>query len=631
MLSHLTVKNIALIDHVELELAPGLTVLTGETGAGKSILVEALLLLLGARASADVIRQGEAEGVVEAIWHLDGDAAREVGTILDDAGLPPLEDGMLVLRRVVSREGRHKQQVNGALSTVAQLKAVAEPLVDFTGQHAHQALLRKEAALPLLDGFAGLDVDVDVMGQAWSRAHTLAAELSSLREKDAEKERRLDVIGFYLDEIQALSPEAGEDDSLEAERRKLMNAGRLRDAVAEARTLITDGDDDALTKSQQALVALRRAARDDASLEHVVDALESATAMLDDVARTLQGIGDIDDDPERLSFVDDRLDALRKVMKKHGGDLAGVLAAQAALSEEFATLTSATERIVALEGEVQAAVTDAAIVAARLTKARTDKSGTLAKAIEAELPALGMPNARVDVVVAPIVSASDTSLRSVDGAVLSRSGADLVELRFSANAGEAPAPLGKVASGGELSRVLLAVKRVLLDKDPVPVSVFDEVDAGVGGAVGEAIGEKLLAIAGSLDTTPGSRQRQVLCITHLPQIACRGDTHLVVKKGIADGRTVSQVTVVADDDRPEELARMLGGRDITETTRSHARELLSMARGPARAAVPMATETAAAQTHSDALRPKVTANVLPSTPPTAKKSPKRKTSQPAVH
>lgn len=570
MLSHLTVKNIALIDHVELAFAPGLTVLTGETGAGKSILVEALLLLLGQRASADVIRHGEAEAVVEAVWHLAGDVAADLDRALADAGLPALDDGQLVLRRVVSREGRHKQQVNGALCTVSQLRTVAESLVDFTGQHAHQQLVRKDAALPLIDGFARLGDDVAAMTTAWRAARDLASELAELRTKEAEKERRLDVIRFYLDEIDALSPRPGEDDQLEADRRRLMNAGKLKVAVDEARALVTDGEDDALTRVQHAIQVLKKASRDDDTLLPLVESLENAAALLDDVARDLNRRDDTDDDPARLSEIEDRLDGLRRVMKKHGGSLEAVIAAQQALSAERTLLEQATERIAALEVEVDAATAKADVIAQRLTAARLAATSSLSAAIEHELPALGMPGARIQVVVEPLPVGADTVVKTADGRALSSTGADKVELRFSANAGEAPAALAKVASGGELSRVLLAVKRVLLDKDPVPVSVFDEVDVGVGGAIGEAIGEKLQAIAG--------RSRQVLCITHLPQIACRGQTHLVVAKHVSDGRTVSSVRIVGGADREGELARMLGGREITSTTLSHAREMLELAR-----------------------------------------------------
>jgi DNA repair protein RecN (Recombination protein N) len=598
MLSHLSVQNLALIDHVELSFAPGLTVLTGETGAGKSILVEALLLLLGQRASADVIRQGEKEGRVEAIWHLGDDGAgKKVRAALEAAGLPPLEDEQLVLRRVVSREGRHKQQVNGALCTVAQLRSVTEHLVDFTGQHAHQQLVRADAAVTLVDGFGShddaYDADVRGMAKAYARALSLSHELAELREKEAEKERRLDVIGFYLHEIDALSPQAGEDDALEAERRRLQNAGRLKDAIDETRQLLVDGDDDALTKVQQAQASLRRAARDDDSLRDLVESIDSAAAILDDVAREIARRGDVEEDPARLDAVEERLDALHKVMKKHGGSLESVLSAQAALQAEHDLLEAATERIAALEVDVAAAVAAAAVIADRLSAARERTALALARAVEAELPPLGMANARVQFSISPLASGV---LKDAAGRTLSSSGRDHVELCFSANAGEAPAALSKVASGGELSRVLLAIKRVLLDNDPVPVSVFDEVDAGVGGAIGEAIGEKLEAIAG--------QKRQVLCITHLPQIACRGECHLVVEKAVVAGRTVSNVRVLDDVAREGEVARMLGGREITATTLTHAKEMIARARSHREAGQGGGPDKAATLKAVDGPRPK---------------------------
>jgi DNA repair protein RecN (Recombination protein N) len=521
------------------------------------------------------VRAGAGEAVVEAQWNLTADVARRVGELLAAHDLPPLEDGALVLRRVVSREGRHRQQVNGALCTVAQLRSIAEPLVDFTGQHAHQQLLRRDAALPLLDVVADLHDDVAAMGAAWQRATALQAEVTGLRQKEADKDRRLDVLRFYLDEIEALAPQAGEDERLDGERRRLLNAGRLRETLGEARALLSDGDDDALTRVQQAQQALRRALRDDPGLADVVASLDEAAAVLDDVARTLQRRADVEADPARLSEVEDRLDALRRVMKKHGGDLPSVLRAQAELAQERDSLERAGEQIAAVEAALGAAIDEASALARRISARRAAAAPGLAAAIAVELPALGMPGARVSVVVTPLSSAAPggatatTPLCQPDGTPLSRTGSDRVELLFSANAGEAPEPLARVASGGELSRVLLAVKRVLLQRDPVPVSVFDEVDAGVGGAVGEAIGEKLEAIAG--------RHRQALVITHLPQIACRGDTHLVVEKGLEAGRTVSRVRVVADDARVDELARMLGGREITSATVEHAREMLARA------------------------------------------------------
>ncbi|MCC7070447.1 MAG: DNA repair protein RecN [Deltaproteobacteria bacterium] len=576
MLVHVSVRDIALIDAVDVELGPGLTVLTGETGAGKSILVEALLLLLGARASTDVVRAGAAEGSVQALVQLEGADARAVDRLLAQAGLPPLEDGALVVRRVVSREGRGKQLVNGALATVAQLRAVAEPLIDFTGQHAQQALLRPVAQLALLDGFAGHDALVERMATAYAAAAALAAELADLRRRLADKEQRLDMVRFLLDEIGRLRPQPGEDERLEAERRRLANAERLRASRAEAEALLVEGGDgqaDALSQLQRALAALQRAANDDDALLPVCKTLGEACALVDDAARALRAAAEVEADPQRLAEVEDRLDALKRLMKKHGGDLAHVLAAGDALEAEAITLESAAEKSEELERRLAVALDHAVALADQLSAKRKAAARKLAEAIRAELPALGMPAARVEVKVEPAPAAPDAALSRRDGQGLSARGSDVVTVLFTANAGEALEPLAKVASGGELSRVLLALKRALLLADPVPVSIFDEVDAGVGGAIGDAIGERLHAIANG---------RQVLCITHLPQIAARADRHLVVEKVVEGGRTVSRVRALEGSSaRTDELSRMLGGRELTAATRKHAAELL--ARGAAAA------------------------------------------------
>ncbi|MBI1949131.1 MAG: DNA repair protein RecN [Deltaproteobacteria bacterium] len=576
MLVHVSVRDIALIDAVDVELGPGLTVLSGETGAGKSILVEALLLLFGARASSEVVRTGAVEGSVQALVQLEGADARQADRLLAASGLPTLEDGALVLRRVVSREGRSKQLVNGALATVAQLRAVAEPLIDFTGQHAQQALLRPAAQLALLDGFAGHDALVERMGASWDKAAALAAELEDLRRRLADKEQRLDLVRFLLDELAQVRPQLGEDERLDAERRRLANAERLRASRAEAEALLLEGGDgqaDALSQLQRALAALQRAAQDDDALVPVVRTLAEACALVDDAGRALRSAAEVAADPERLAQVEDRLDALKRLMKKHGGDLAHVLAAGDALEAEAVTLDSAAERSEELERRLAAAIDDATATADQLTARRKAAGRKLGDAVKVELPALGMQAGRVEVKVEPLAAVADAPVARRDGHGLSSRGSDVVTVHFTANAGEALEPLAKVASGGELSRVLLALKRALLLADPVPVSIFDEVDAGVGGAVGDAIGERLHAIAAG---------RQVLCITHLPQIAARADRHLVVEKAVDAGRTVSRVRALESTAaRTEELARMLGGREITTATRKHAAELLARGAGGA--------------------------------------------------
>ena len=572
MLVHLSVQDFAIIQSLELPLQPGLTALTGETGAGKSILVEALTLLLGERASVEAIRAGKDEAAVAGQFFLAGAARTEVAALLAAHGLPPLEEGALVVRRVVSRAGRHRQFVNGALATVAQLKAIAQPLVDFTGQHAHQALLRAGHQLDALDAYGGHDaLRADVRAKH-DAAKALVQERDSLRAAERDKATRLDWLTFQLDEIRTLAPAPGEDDRLAAERARLMNVERLRGAVQGALACLNDGDDDALSRVQRAAAALQKAGGSDEELARLAATLSEAAVLVDDVARTLQRHGGYDDDPARLKEVDDRLAALKHVCRKHGGDLAAVLDAADRMAAEVATLAGATERLAALDDEVAAALAALAAAADALTAKRKAAARRFAAAVQAELHDLGMKAATVDVRVEPL-PAGDALSDARRG--LGPTGGDRVELLLCANAGEEPRPLAKVASGGELSRVLLSVKRVLLQHDPVPVSIFDEVDAGVGGAVGEILGEKLAAIA---------KGRQLLCITHLAQIAARADRHLVVEKSVAGGRTTSSVRALDDDARVEEIARMMGGRAVTATTRAHAAEMLAAARSTSGAA-----------------------------------------------
>jgi DNA repair protein RecN (Recombination protein N) len=479
----------------------------------------------------------------------------------------------LVLRRVLSREGRHRQWVNGALVTAAQLKDVAEALVDFTGQHANQQLLRPGAQLALLDAYADNGEALEQMQGCFDAAEALAKELMALRQADAEKDRRVDLVRFYLDEIASIAPVAGEDEQLQAEQKRLRNAGRLTQAFADASRLLSDGGDDALARLQHAALALGRAAQDVARGRPLGVLLDDAVAIVDDVARTLARRAATINDPARLAEVDDRLDGLKRLMRKHGGDLVHVLATRDALQQELLAIEGASARIAELEVRLVDALVRATDAADALTARRRAAAKKLAAAVVSELPGLGMPGARLDVQLADLPRHADDVLVRADKRGLSRNGSDHLNMLFSANPGEPVASFAKVASGGELSRVLLAVKRAVLERDPVPVSIFDEVDAGVGGAVADAIGERLLAIASD---------RQVLCITHLPQIAACADRHIVVEKAIAHGRSVSRVRPLSDDERVAELARMLGGKVVTETTTKHAAEMLSNARADKR-------------------------------------------------
>ncbi|MFZ9890121.1 MAG: DNA repair protein RecN, partial [Myxococcota bacterium] len=376
--------------------------------------------------------------------------------VLQALGLPPCEDGALVLRRIVSRAGRHRQFVNGSMATVAQLREVAEPLVDITGQHAHQALLRGNVQRELLDAFGGHESDVDAVGEAYRVARALADERVALSSSEAEKLQRAEYLRYQLDEIRGLQPNPGEDEALTQERSRLMNTGRVREAVSGALEVLVDGDD-ALSRVQAAARMLGKVGVDDPTLAAQAGLLEDAAAIIDDVGRTLSRYEGLDEDPERLALVDDRLDALRRLMRKHGGNIDLVLQAAETMEQELHGIDHAEERLAEVEERLQKAQRVLVSSSDALSRKRLTAARLIAKRVQEELPALGMPHASIDVEVTPLPASADMVL--VDGTGESRRGltehgADRVEWRLSANVGEPLRPLEKVASGGELSRVL---------------------------------------------------------------------------------------------------------------------------------------------------------------------------------
>jgi DNA repair protein RecN (Recombination protein N) len=567
MLVHLSVRDFALIDALELSLAPGLTAVTGETGAGKSILVGALSLLLGGRSRADLIRTGADEAEVAGQFALSGPPLAEAARALEELGLPPCEDGELLIRRTIGRAGRHRQFVNGSMVTVRQLKAVTEPLVDITGQHAHQALVRPGAQRELLDAFGAHEAARERVAELWRRARDLAEERAALSASEADKLQRAEYLRYQLDEIHALAPEPGEEESLASERARLMNAERLGESVSRARQLLVDGDD-ALSRVQEAARALSAVSQHDAELAAHTGTLEEAAALIDDVGRTLSRHA-FAEDPARLAEVDDRLDALRGLERKHGGSLAAVLEAAERMDVELRSIETSEERLQIVEREHAQTVRELAAACDTLAGKRRAAARRLARRAQEELADLGMAAARLEIRVEPLPATADAAV--VDGAggrTLAEHGGDRVEILLSANPGEPVSPIDKVASGGELSRVLLALQRTRISQEPVPLSVFDEVDAGVGGAVGQAIGEKLRAIA--------EEGRQVLCVTHLGPIAAQAHEQIVVEKHAEGGRTHTRVRTIAGDERVDEIARMIGGRELTATTREHAEEMLKL-------------------------------------------------------
>ncbi len=560
MLLELSVRNLVLIDQVTLELTAGFNVLTGETGAGKSMLVDALGLVLGGRARPDVVRSGAREAEVEALFEVQ--AGSRVAAKLEAAGVPC--DKELVIRRVVQSEGRSRAFVNGRICTVAQLAELAPELCDISSQHESVALTDPMTHLEYLDAFGKLDQTREALGQEVDALTALTRAIEELRAADRGRAEREDFLAFQLRELEEVDPKVGEETELENERGRLRHAERLGQATRHAADRLYEGEGAICDELGRLAAELEGAAAVDASLSPMAHVVESARAELADAARELSRYAEgVEGNPARLAEVEDRLFRLQKLLRKHGPTTAELFAHKTALATELEGLAKSGDRAAELERERDAVFARVTVAARKLSQERRDAAARLADAVGKELAQLGMGRARVVVDVAP--SASAVGALELDGARLTRAGLDRVEFLIAPNRGEDPRPLRRIASGGELSRALLALKRVLAEKGPAGLYVFDEVDAGVGGAVAEVIGRSIADVA---------RHRQVLCITHLAQIAALADTHFVVDKQEDGRRTTTSVQRLSASERVEEVARMIGGVKVGEAARRTAREML---------------------------------------------------------
>jgi DNA repair protein RecN (Recombination protein N) len=574
MLTALRISGFAIVDRLEVRFGPGLHVLTGETGAGKSILLQALAIVLGGRMSADVLREGAEEAVVEALFELP--RAHPAWARLDAAGLAPPGEGdpaELLVRRSVTRAGRGRAFVNGGLCTAHVLGAALRGLVDLSGQHEHVSLLDEATHLALLDAFAG--ADAGPYRAAHAALAALLRERAALAEGEAERARRQDWLAFALHELEAARLEPGEEEALLRERQVLASAERLRVAARGAEGLAYADDGSASERIAAAARALHDAAAIDARLGEPLALLRAAAAEVDEAGRQLARYAEsVGGDPERLAAVEERLELLRALARKHGGSVDAAIGRREALRAELAAVAGGGERREAVERELAAAGPRALALARALGAIRREGAARLAASVEAELGRLAMGRCKVEVELPAAAGAA-----SWEGVALGPDGAEGARLLLAPNPGEPPRPLARIASGGELSRLLLAVKRALARVDPVPTYVFDEVDAGVGGAVAEAVGRALAAVASG---------RQVLCVTHLPQVAAFADRHHRVEKRVVAGRTATVVTPLEDDGaRRAEIARMLAGATVTSSALDHAGALLGAARA-GRRAVPAA-------------------------------------------
>lgn len=555
MLLHLKVRDFAIIDNLELEFDSGFTAVTGETGAGKSILVDALMALLGGRVGNDAIRDGADAAEVEALFDISGHP--QIQERLTERDLGNDDPGTLVLRRVIGAKGRAKVSINGRLSTVATLHEVVRGLVDISGQHEQQSLLQVDNHLEILDIFGHLQDLQNAYKRHYQELQSVSTEVRQLSANTAEKMQKVDYLRFQLNEIDQARPLAGEDLQLEKECQKLLHAEKLRHGSAMAEALLYGDDGSAFDKLGKALVEMEVLARLDSDLSPALVGLETARREIQEAGRVLQRYQDrVDADPEKLTQLQDRLAELRRLTRKHGCSLADILEKRGAIAQELEQLEHRDERLtelVGLQEQLEARVWQNAH---ELTEARRAAAKHFDKAVKHEL-------ADMDLEQANIV----TRIESLDH--LSERGADRIEFLWSANAGESERPLAKIASGGELSRLMLAVKSILTQKDLVSLYIFDEVDSGLGGQTADKIGTKIQKVA---------RGHQAIVITHLAAIAARADHHLFVSKVEHEGRTVSQVTMLKGKARAEEIARMIDGGHVSKHTRTVAKEMLERSR-----------------------------------------------------
>lgn len=568
MLLELTVRNLALIKEAHVAFSEGLNVLTGETGAGKSILLDALGLALGGRASSDLVRHGAAKAVVEALFEVDPDhpAARR----LAEMGIP-VDGGHILVRRDVSTGGRSVCRINGHLVTLAMLREVGGVLVSFCGQHDQQELLNPDRHLAWVDAYGGAELarcrsEYEALYARYTRVRT---ELARMTEDEKALAQRLDLLRFQRAEIEEAALEPGEEERLLAERQRLVHAEKLRTALHGAYVALA-GDNRGMDWIGHALAYLEQAASIDPDLTGLHEAVQSAYYQLEDAVRELRDAQEaILDDDGRLAEVEARLALISRLKRKYGDTVEAILEYAAKVEEELEAIENRETRVEQLTRELEEIGRDLGIEAEELSHRRKEAAAKLCAAVEAHLRDLNLEHARL---LAELHTVPDEDGIDVGGKRVRAMphGIDAVSFLWAPNPGEPPKPLARIASGGELSRLMLALQAVVADTEPYRTLVFDEVDTGISGRAAQRVAEKLAALAAG---------RQVLCVTHLPQVACMADVHFVVSKAVEDGETVTRVEPLSEAGRVEELARMLSGVAVTESSKQHAREMLRLARG----------------------------------------------------
>lgn len=561
MLRELNIKNLAVIEQLRIEFGEGLNVFTGETGAGKSIIIDALSLALGERASSDLIRSGCEEAVVEAAFELNGEGFKEVSSVLASQGIEAGAGEGIIVRRVLSASGKSRAYINGSLTTLSTLGSIGAMLADIHGQHEHQSLLSLERQMQLLDSFGGLVPLRERAGDIYRRLQETRQALTELDAKEREKAQREDLLRYQINEIDAARLSPGEDEALSLEQNVLSNAERLAGLASAADDALYSSEGSVLSGLKRAINALRDISAIDHRISPALELLETGRAQIEEAAREVLGYKDeVSFDPKRLEEIEDRLYLIQKLKKKYGATIEDIISYRQTAAAELEKIEKSGEEMERLGREMDMLKTELTKAVHELGRGRASAAGELEKRVEDELARLGMKKTRFSVRITQ-EEGDDTT----DGLKAGPRGADRVEFLISPNPGEEPRPLAKVASGGELSRIMLALKTILIEGDRIPTLVFDEVDAGIGGAVAEEVGKRLRKI---------SEKRQVFCITHLPQIASMAKQHFGVSKTVRHERTITEVALLSKKERIAEIARMLGGKTITDTTLQAAAEMI---------------------------------------------------------
>jgi DNA repair protein RecN (Recombination protein N) len=563
MLKELSIRNFAIIDDLHIRFSDGLTILSGETGAGKSIILNAVNLLLGSRAATDLVRSGAKSAELEALFDIA--TSSRVAQIMSEHGYEPSE-GLLV-RRIIARNDANRVYLNDRLATIQLLNTITENLASISGQHAHQLLLKEEQHLLILDQFGGLLPLREAVGACFQKMLTV---LKKLKELEAIKDRQAEhteLLVFQHKEITTANPIVGEDETLEQERMRLKNAEALYQTVYNGIETLYSAPGSVMEKMMAVSKDLTKISQIDKQLTSDAQRLSDTTYQIEDLIENLRSyLHSIQMDDQRLEAVEERLDTLNKLKRKYGGSVEAVIAKSEAIAQELTGVENIAEQIHATEIEVNKLYRQLKDLALKLSGKRKKAAKDFAKEVMAQLVTLKMAKTKFRVALQrmPADEKTDSHL-AVEDNMITETGVDRATFLIAPNVGEALKALASIASGGELSRVILALKALLAKSDSVETVVFDEVDAGIGGGIAEAVGKKLADLA---------KHHQVICITHLPQIAKFGKQHFRISKKVSSGRTQTTIQLLNDEDRYKEIARMLGGEKITQMTLAHARELL---------------------------------------------------------